>query len=144
MNLHGVVVNVTDLKRSIDFYCEVLGFTVITQAEQLAAVSTSGGDDAQVIVLREFGSSPLQGGRHIGLRAFVMEAETSEQLERIASDLEARKLFVNRREQSDWTAVVGRDPDGVSVVVAWHPGGGGPAIRGKDKMPDAFLYSVGE
>jgi catechol 2,3-dioxygenase-like lactoylglutathione lyase family enzyme len=143
MNLHGVVVNVTDLKRSIDFYCEVLGLTLLTQAEELAAVSTSGSDDGQVIVLREFGHSPLEGGGHIGLRAFVMEAESSEQLERIASDLEARKLYVNRRVQSDWTAVVGRDPDGVSVVVAWHPGGGGPA-RGGNKMPDAFLYSVGE
>lgn len=144
MNLHGVVVNVTDLKRSIDFYCEVLGLTLLTQAEQLAAVSTSESDDAQVIVLREFGHSPLVGGRHIGLRTFIMEAASSEQLDRLESDLEARKLFVNRREQDDWTAVVGRDPDGVSVVVAWHPGGGGPITRGKDKMPDAFLYSVGE
>lgn len=143
MNLHGVVVNVTDLKRSIDFYCEVLGFTLLTQAEELAAVSTSGSDDAQVIVLREFGHSPLEGGRHIGLRSFIMEAESAERQNQIESDLQARKLFLNRREENDWTAVVGRDPDGISIVVAWHPDGGGPAAR-SNRMPDAFLYSVGE
>ena len=37
MNFQAVVVNVTDLKRSIEFYGEVLGFTVLSQAEQLAA-----------------------------------------------------------------------------------------------------------
>lgn len=143
MNLHGVVVNVTDLKRSIDFYSEVLGFTLLTEAEELAAVSFSGSDGDQVIVLRAFGHSPLEGGRHIGLRAFVLEAESAEQLDQVENDLKARKLFDNRRNESDWTAVVGRDPDGVAVVVAWHPDGGGLAIRG-GKMPDAFLYAVGE
>lgn len=143
MDLHGVVVNVTDLKRSTDFYCEVLGFTILTQAEELVAVRSSGRDGEQVIVLRAFGHSPLEGGRHIGLRAFVLEAESGEQQEKIESDLKERKLFVNRREQSDWTAVVGRDPDGVSVVVAWHPDLGKAPSR-KLAMPDAFLYAVGE
>jgi catechol 2,3-dioxygenase-like lactoylglutathione lyase family enzyme len=141
MNFQAVVVNVTDLKRSIDFYCEVLGFTLLSQAEELAAVSASESDRAQVIVLREFGHSPLEGGRHIGLRAFVLEAESVDHLNKIASDLDSRKLLVSRREMSDWTAVVGRDPDGVSVVVAWHPDGG--TARGH-RVPDAFLYGVGE
>ena len=35
MNFLGVVINVADLNRSIDFYCEVLGFTVVSQEEQL-------------------------------------------------------------------------------------------------------------
>jgi len=141
MNFQAVVVNVTDLKRSIEFYGEVLGFTVLSQAEQLAAVSASGTDRTQVIVLREVGHSPLEGGGHIGLRAFVLEAESAEHLEKVASDLDSRKLLVSRREMDDWTAVVGRDPDGVSVVVAWHPD------RGDDRsprVPDAFLYGLGE
>ena len=59
MNFLGVVINVADLDRSIDFYREVLGFTVISQEEQLAAVSAPGSDHSQVIVLRAFGSSPI-------------------------------------------------------------------------------------
>ena len=49
--------NVVDLNRSIDFYREVLGFTrCYPRDEQLAAVSAPGNDQAQVIVLRAFGS----------------------------------------------------------------------------------------
>ena len=41
MNLQGVVMNVADLDRSIDFYREVLGFTLLSQEEQLAALRAS-------------------------------------------------------------------------------------------------------
>ena len=123
MNFQAVVMNVADLNRSIDFYREVLGFTVLSQEEQLAAVSAPGSDRAQVIVLREQGGGPIGGAGHIGVRAFVLDVDSADRLERIANDLESRKLLVIRRDHTDWTAVVGRDPDGVGVVVAWHPGG---------------------
>ena len=42
MNFQGVVMNVVDLNRSIDFYREVLGFTLLSQDEQLATVSAPG------------------------------------------------------------------------------------------------------
>ena len=141
MNFLGVVMNVADLDRSIDFYREVLGFTVLSQEEQLAAVSAPG-DQSQVIVLRAFGSSPIGGARHIGLRAFILEAESPDHLDQIASELESRKLLVTRRDHSEWTAVVGRDPDGVAVVVAWHPGG--KITKDNWGTLDDFLYGIGE
>ncbi len=61
MNFQGVVMNVADLNRSIDFYREVLGFALLSQEEQLAAVSAPGNDQPQVIVLRALGSSPVGG-----------------------------------------------------------------------------------
>ena len=87
MNFLSVVMNVADLNRSIDFYREVLGFRVLSQEEQLAAVSAPGTDHSQVIVLRAFGSSPIGGARHIGLRAFILEADSPDHLEQIASEL---------------------------------------------------------
>ena len=142
MNFQGVVMNVADLDRSIDFYREVLGFTLLSQEDQLAAASAPGSNGEQVIVLRAIGSSPLSGGRHIGLRAYVLDVESADQLERIANELEARKVLLNRRDQSDWTAVVGRDPDGVAVVVAWHPADGN--AEDSWKTVDDFLYGIGE
>ena len=56
MNFQGVVMNVADLNRSIDFYREVLGFTVRSQEEQLAAMNAPGSDLPQVIVLRGSGA----------------------------------------------------------------------------------------
>jgi catechol-2,3-dioxygenase len=133
MNFQGVVMNVADLNRSIDFYREVLDFTLLSQKEQLAAL----------IVLRAFGSGRVDGARHIGLRAFVLEVESEDELERIASKLGSLKLLISRRDHSDWTAVVGRDPDGVAVVVARHPGGG-RITDDSWRTLDDFLYGIGE
>ena len=142
MNFQGVVMNVAELNRSIDFYREVLGFTLLSQEEELAVASAAGNERAQILVLRSIGSSPLGGARHVGLRAFVLEAESSDQLERISGALDSRKLLINRREHSEWTAIVGRDPDGVAVVVTWHPEDGSSAEGWKTL--DDFLYGIGE
>ena len=142
MNFQGVVMNVADLNRSIDFYREVLEFTLLSQKEQLAAVSAPGSDPTQVIVLRALGTV-VGGAGHIGLRAFILEVESADQLERIASELDSRRLLISRRDHSEWTAVVGRDPDGVAVVVAWHPGGG-RIPEDSWRALDDFLYGIGE
>ncbi len=44
-------------------------------------------------------------------------------------------------EHSEWTAVVGRDPEGIAVVVTWHPGG---TTEDGWKVLDDFLYGIGE
>ena len=143
MNFQGVVMNVAELARSIDFYREVLDFKLLSQNEELAVVSAPGSDQPQVIVFRAFGSGRRGGARHTGLRAFVLEAESAEQLERIATEFESRGLLVSRRQQSDWTAVVGRDPDGVAVVVACVAP---PGRISEDswRTPDELLYGIGE
>jgi catechol 2,3-dioxygenase len=143
MNFQGVVTNVADLNRSIAFYREVLGFTVLSQEEQLAALSAPGSERPQVMVLRALGSSPVGGARHIGVRAFVLEVDSADQLEQITSDLESRRLLVGRRDHSEWTAVVGRDPDGVAVVVTGRPGGGRIAEDSWRTLDD-LLYGIGE
>jgi catechol 2,3-dioxygenase len=143
MDFQGVVINVADLNRSIDFYREVLDFRVLSQSDQLAAVSAPGSDRPQVIVLRAFGSSPVGGARHTGLRAFLLEVESVDQLERIASELETRRLLVSRRDHSEWTAVVGHDPDRVAVVVACGPGVD-RITEDSWRTLDDFLYGVGE
>ena len=143
MYFQGVVMNVADLNRSIDFYREVLGFGVLSQEDQLAVVNAPGNDHPQVIVLRAFGSSPKGGARHIGLRAFILEADSIDQLERIERELDSRKLLVSRRDHSDWIAVVARDPDGVAVVVAAEPRGERLTDDGWKTLDD-FVYGIGE
>jgi catechol-2,3-dioxygenase len=143
MRFEGVVINVTDLDRSIDFYRQVFGFTLLTQNEQLATLSAPGSDDPQVLVLRAFGTGRLGGARHTGLRAFVLEIESTEDLERIATELDSRGLLVSRRDQGEWTAVVGRDLDGVAVVMA-SVVGGGRITTGHWTTLDDLLYGIGE
>ena len=143
MNFDGVVMNVTDLNRSIDFYRQVLDFTLLTQNDQLATVSAPESDHPQVIVFRAFGSGRIEGARHAGLRAFVLEVESADQLERIASAFDSRGILVSRRDHSDWTAVVGRDPDGVAVVVTCVSGEA-RINENSWKTLDDLLYGIGE
>ena len=143
MHFQGVVMNVADLDRSIAFYREALGFTLLSQNEQLASVRAPGTDPPEVIVLRAFGTGRLGGARHSGLRAFLLEVESGEQLERIAHELDARGALVSRREQNEWTAVVGRDPDGVALVVDWVSGNGRIAEDSWRTLDD-LLYGIGE
>ena len=143
MNFEGVVINVADLERSVGFYRDVLGFALLSQGEQLAAVSAPGAERTQVVVLRAFGSGRVGGARHIGVRGFVLEVESADHLEGIASELDSRNLLVTRRAHAEWSAVVGRDPDGVAVVVAWHPSGG-QITENSWRTLDDFLYGIGE
>ena len=141
MNFQGVVMNVSDLNRSMDFYREVLGFTLVSQKEELAAMSAPESDRTQVIVLRALGSTPIGGARHVGLRGFLLEVESADRLEQVARELESRKLLVSRRNHSEWTAVVGRDPDQVALVVACVPGG---VTQDSWRTLDDVLYGIGE
>jgi hypothetical protein len=73
----------------------------------------------------------------------MLEVEAADELERIATDLDARQALVSRREHSEWTAVIGRDPDRAAVVVAWHPGGWAN-IEDSWRTLDDILYGIGE
>jgi hypothetical protein len=77
------------------------------------------------------------------LRAFILEVDGPDELERIATDLEARSLLISRRDHSDWTAIVTRDPDRVAIVMVCDPGGGRIGKDGWGSL-DTFLYGVGE
>jgi catechol-2,3-dioxygenase len=143
MNFQGVVMNVGDLNRSIEFYREVFGFTLLSQEERLAVVSAPGDDRAQVIVLRALDSGPMGGARHIGLRAFLLEVDSAEEMERITAELDARKSLFGQRDHTDWSAVVGRDLDGVAVVVA-RAVGQTRITEASWKTLDDFLYGIGE
>jgi catechol-2,3-dioxygenase len=142
MNFQGVVMNVADLSRSIDFYREVFDFALLTQNDQLATVSAPESDQPQVIVFRAFGSGRIGGARTTGLRAFVLEVETIDKQEQIARELDSRGVLVSRRHHRDWTAVVGRDPDGVAVVVAC--GSGERLSETSWRTLDDLLYTIGE
>jgi catechol-2,3-dioxygenase len=143
MNFEGVVINVTDLSRSVDFYREVLEFSLLSHGGQLAALNASGSDRSQVVVLREFADGHLGGARHAGLRAFLLEVESNDRLERIASELDSRGLFLGWRRQGDWTAVMGRDPSGVAFAATSAPEVGLTAEESWKTLDDT-LYGIGE
>jgi lactoylglutathione lyase len=146
MYFQSIVMNVTDLDRSIEFYGEVLGFDLLARQDQLAAVHTPGTDRPQVIVLRSIGTSSARvgGAGHVGMRALVLECESLDELERIAAELDRRKSLVMRRDGGTWSAAFGRDPDGTAVVAGCSLKPGQPISLDAWAELHESLYGVGE
>ncbi len=145
MHFQSVVMNVSNLDRSIEFYRDVFGFTVLSRRDELAAVSAAGSERPQVIVLRAFGTSGRgAGARHIGIRTLVLEVDSVTELEQIEQALDRRgSLFRRLTDNVTWKAVVGYDPDRITVV-AGSALGAGPITLDAWAALDESLYGVGE
>jgi catechol 2,3-dioxygenase-like lactoylglutathione lyase family enzyme len=145
MKFQSVVMNVSDLDRSIDFYRDVFGFTLLSRRDQLAAIRAPGSEQPQVIVLRAFGTSGRAGGaRHVGIRALVLEVESLTELEEIGRALEQRQSLGRRMtDDATWKAVVGYDPDRITVV-AGSALGAEPISHESWAALHESLYGLGE
>jgi catechol-2,3-dioxygenase len=144
MNLQTVVMNVGDLGTSVAFYRDVLGFSELAMKDQLAAVYAAGNEHPQVIVFREIRTTGrLEGARHLGMRALVVEVDSTEELGRVVAALEERGLFEARREGDDWLAVFGRDPDGTAVAATASKTSTPITIQAWADLDEA-LYGIGE
>lgn len=146
MNFQSVVMNVEDCDRSIAFYREVLGFTVLSRKDQLAAVYAPESDRTQVIVFRSIATSAARrvGGGHVGIRALVMEVDTVDELERIAAEFEKRGCLMSRHgDDATWTSVFARDPDQIALVVGASLTDGPIEPESWSSLHDA-LYALGE
>lgn len=146
MNFQSVVMNVQDCDRSIDFYRDVFGFTLLSRKDQLAAVYAPENDRAQVIVFRSIATSAARrvGGGHVGIRALVIEVDTLDELERIAANLDKRGGLIARHgDDATWTSVFGRDPDQIALVVGSSLTSGPIEPQAWSALHDA-LYALGE
>ena len=140
----SVVMNVADIDRSVDFYREVFGFSLVARREQIAAMSAPDSERPQVIVLRAFGTSGRVGGaRQIGMRALILEVGSVDALEGIAQALDKRGFLDGKREGTGWTAVHGHDPDRTAVVAGASLEPGPISLEGW-KALDEILYGLGE
>jgi len=146
MIFQSVVMNVEDCDRSIEFYREVLGFSLFARKDQLAAMSAPQSDRVQVIVLRSVATSGARrvGAGHVGIRAFVLEVDTLDELQRITEALEKRGSLVGRHgDDGKWTSVFGRDPDQIAFVVGASLTNGPIEVESWAALHDA-LYALGE
>lgn len=145
MNFQSVVMNVSSLDRSIEFYRDVFGFTVLSRRDQLAAISAPRSERPQVIVLRAFGTSGRgAGARHVGIRVLVLEVDSLTELEEIEQALSRREsLFRKLTDDATWRAVVGYDPDRITVVAGSALGTGPISLEGWAALHES-LYGLGE
>ena len=125
MRLNHAVLYVRDVRRSVEFYTNVLGFRVVSDMAELpgaAFLQASGSSNDHDLGLFEIGAAagPSQAGRQtVGLYHLAWEVDTLTELERVAQRLSEAGALVGASDHSTTKALYGADPDGIEFEVSW-------------------------
>jgi catechol 2,3-dioxygenase-like lactoylglutathione lyase family enzyme len=142
LTIQAVLINVSDLKQSVDFYRDVFDLHVVSQADRVSAVMVNEKDRRQVLLLRELGRNAYHGGRgNIGLRLLTFEVGSLEELEVIEQRFVQRQALVWHATTETYRTIMGLDPDRIEVFVA--SGLAGTPITSEDwhNIDDA-IYAI--
>lgn len=116
--LSSVVTFVQELDRSVNFYTEVLGLDVADRDATAALLISAAGTQ---LILRAMGSNaphPLGG---VGVQYVVWTVADRDDLDRCEQALKQRQAYRATRSMEGVSAIEGRDPDDLVVMVT-YPG----------------------
>jgi catechol 2,3-dioxygenase-like lactoylglutathione lyase family enzyme len=116
--LGSVVIFVHDLKRSVDFYEDILGLEVADRSTTAALLNNAAGTQ---LILRAMGPGVSRALGAVGVQYVVWTAAGKDDLDRCERALRNRAAHRETRVGDGVTVVEGRDPDDLRVVVS-YPG----------------------
>ena len=114
----SVVMFVRDLDRSVSFYLDVLMLEVADRSPTAALLA---GPDGTQLILRAMGAGAEHALGGIGIQYVVWTAAGKNDLERCELVLKQRSAHRDTRTSGQVTAVEGRDPDDIAVMII-YPG----------------------
>jgi catechol 2,3-dioxygenase-like lactoylglutathione lyase family enzyme len=130
--LGSAVMFVHQLDRSVAFYRDVLGLEVVDRDTTAALLASDAG--AQLI-LRAMGSNAPHPLGAVGVQYVTWAADGQEELDRIEAALRHRQAYRQTRTSDGATAIEGRDPDDIVLMVTYP----GPDQAPLHKLP-ARIY----
>jgi catechol-2,3-dioxygenase len=124
--LNHAVLYVGDLKRSVAFYTEVLGFSIIpmtpdgfTGAAFLQAPGSTNDHDLGLFEIGSQAGASMAGRATVGLYHLAWEVDTLAELERLAAALRENGALTGASDHGTTKSLYGRDPDGLEFEIAW-------------------------
>jgi catechol 2,3-dioxygenase-like lactoylglutathione lyase family enzyme len=144
LSIQTILLNVSDLERSVDFYVDVFDLRVTARRDGVAGLVVSEASRIQTLVLREAPTlHRSHGGRgSIGPRLIAFEAGSPDELDGVALKLSNRHALAGRTRSDTWEAIIGFDPDRIEVSLAASLTG--LPIQGEDwRQIDDMVYQVG-
>lgn len=124
--LNHAVLYVSELERSLAFYCDVLGFERVPMTPDgfSGAAFLRAGDSTNDhdLGLFEVGidAQPSAAGRGtVGLYHLAWEVDTLDTLEEVAARLETAGALAGASDHGTTKSLYGRDPDGLEFEVVW-------------------------
>ena len=129
VRLSAAVVFVRDLERSLKFYTEVLGLTVVDRSPTAALLGEQNrADGGPQLVLRAFGENATHPLGSLGVQYLLWMTDSRDDLDRRLELLKQRSAFHQTHNQGDSVTIEGRDPDDLVVMIGYRPPGQ-PALR---------------
>jgi catechol 2,3-dioxygenase-like lactoylglutathione lyase family enzyme len=127
VRLNHAVLYVSDVQRSVAFYCDVLGFRRLDEMtpsnfQGAAFLQAPGSTNDHDLGLFEIGSGagPSGAGRTtVGLYHLAWEVDTLDELERLARVLSEAGSLVGSSDHGTTKSLYAKDPDGIEFEVAW-------------------------
>jgi catechol-2,3-dioxygenase len=121
--MNHAVLYVRDVKRTVEFYRDLLDFSVKFeipgQAAFLQAPASQNDHDLGVFQVGP-DARPSQAGRGmVGLYHLAWEVDTLDELERIAQKLREAESLVGASDHGTTKALYAHDPDGLEFEVCW-------------------------
>jgi catechol-2,3-dioxygenase len=114
VRLSAAVVFVRNLDKSVNFYQELLGLDVVDRSSTAALLATP---DGSQLVLRQFGANAPHPLGAIGVQYLTWRTASREDLDRRTEILRRNSAYRETRTDDGATAVEGRDPDDVPVIL---------------------------
>jgi catechol 2,3-dioxygenase-like lactoylglutathione lyase family enzyme len=116
--LDSVVMFVHDLDRSVSFYSDVLKLHV---ADRSATAALLIGGKRSQLILRAMGRGAEHALGGVGVQYVIWTADDLDDLRRCEKALQNRSAWRDTRTTEHVTAVEGRDPDDIVVMIV-YPG----------------------
>ena len=121
--MNHAVLYVRDVRRSTDFYCDLLGFRVKVaipgKAAFLQAPASTNDHDLGLFEIGA-GAGPSEAGRRtVGLYHLAWEVDTLDELVRLREVLERAGALVGASDHGTTKALYCHDPDGLEFEVSW-------------------------
>lgn len=116
--LGSAVIFVRELERSVRFYREVLSLEVVDRSPTAALLRGAAGSQ---LVLRAMGGTAAHTLGNVGVQFLIWNTASQAELDACESALRERSAYRETRRTGAVTAVAGRDPDDITVMIA-YPG----------------------
>lgn len=124
--LNHAVLYVSDLARSVDFYCDVLGFEHVDMTPEnfaaaafLRAPQSTNDHDLGLFQVSAMAPESRASRAAVGLYHLAWEIETLGELERMAGVLSAAGALTGASDHGTTKSLYGRDPDGIQFEIVW-------------------------
>lgn len=124
--LNHAVLYVSDVRRSVDFYTDVLGFRLVdmtakrfTGAAFLQAAGSTNDHDLGLFEIGPAAGPSAAGQAMVGLYHLAWEVDTLDELERTADRLTRAGALVGSSDHGTTKSLYGKDPDGLEFEIVW-------------------------